>query len=62
MNECIDKNSVLYFMSYMTQKEFEERISDKHIVKNYKFNRIQPERLSEKTLNEGSDSLNSTVT
>lgn len=44
MKECEDKNSVHYFMRHMTQEEWEKRLGDFPLVKNLKFNLIQPER------------------
>ena len=45
------KDSTKYFMTKMKQQEFSER-SKGHQIKKYEFNRIQPERLSEKTSKE----------
>lgn len=44
MNEkIINKDSLIYFMTEMTQKEFEERNKDLIKCIDFKFNRIQPE-------------------
>ncbi len=39
----MDKDSTEYFMTKMTQEEFNERVAGKQI-QHYSFNHIQPER------------------
>lgn len=40
----MDKDSAIYFMTEMTESEFEEKISNHKVQKFYEFNLIQPER------------------
>ena len=40
----MDKGSANYFMTKMTQEEYNEKIKNHKIIDNYEFNHIQPER------------------
>lgn len=57
----MNKDSVKYFMTEMSQKEFEERNKDK-IKCTYEFNRIQPERSKREDHESGCGALNSMET
>lgn len=45
MADCEDKDSTHYFMCHMTQEEWDEKIKNYEIVKNYKFNKIKSEQI-----------------